>query len=495
MSDLYQTGHGRVFLQLFGANPQNVMEYQGLARMSGFTKSEGDLTRVQGPSDLSYDEFEDLDEVRGEGSLPTTSMIGRFGLVNPILTANCPFHVQVHYGKCQDPQDQNTGWDKILGYQRARFTQRAGDEQSALSESDRAPILLTGDITARRMWNINQIAMSEKADAFASVEVVDVFIGDFISCGACGYQSTGEKRLYALTAGYSTASPGLPAELLVSLDGGATWAQYDITTLGADESPAAGAKVGQQIVVPSNASNSIHIAEMSDYSTWAEVTTGFVITGEPNAIFNIGASKTWIVGDLGYVYFTDTPNNGVVVQDAGVATVEHLQCVHGYDIFNLIAGGAAGSLIVTSDGGRNWAAATSSPTVQTINTVHMRSPYVWLLGDAAGRVYYTDDAGATWTEKVYPMSGQGVVHDMSFAREPGSPYGKLVATDGSNGYVFRTIDGGNTWYQLPDVAAATPTNVQLNSIAAGLTGNMFIAGGLKVAAADGIIIIGSGVET
>ncbi len=495
MSELFQTGHGRVFLQLFGANPQNEMEYQGLARLSGFSKSEGDVTRVQGPSDLAYDEFEDLDEVRGEGSLPTTSMIARFGLVNPILTANCPFHVQVHYGKCEDPQDQNTGWTKILGYQRARFTQRAGDEQSALSESDRAPILLTGDITARRMWSINQIALSEKADAEAVVEVIDVFIGDFISCGDCGYQSGGEERMYAITTGFTTGSPGLPAELLVAEDGGATWAQYDITTLGADENPSAGAKVGQQIVVVSNVSNSMHIAEMSDYSTWAEVGTGFEVTGEPNAIFSIGASRTWIVGDLGYVYFTNTPDDGVSVQDAGVATNEHLMCIHGADIFNLIAGGAAGALIVTSDGGKNWYAATSSPTVQTINAVWMRSPYVWIVLDNGGRMYYTKDAGTSWTEKLYPLSGDGVMYDISFSREPGSPYGVLTATDGSNGFIFRTIDGGNSWYQLPDVAAATPTNVRLNSIAAGLTGNVLIAGGLKAAGADGIVIIGSGVES
>jgi photosystem II stability/assembly factor-like uncharacterized protein len=257
----------------------------------------------------------------------------------------------------------------------------------------------------------------------------------------------------------------------------------------------AGAKVGQQIVIPSNISNSIHIADMSDYSTWTEVGTGFVVTGEPNAIFNIGASRTWIVGDGGYVYFTNTPDNGVSVQDAGVATAQDLQCVHGADIFNLIAGGDTGALIVTSDGGNNWAAATSSPTVQTINAVWMRSPYVWFVLDNAGRMYYTDDAATSWVEKLYPLSGDGVMHDISFSREPGSPYGVLTATDGSNGFIFRTIDGGNSWYQLPDVAASTPTNVQLNAIAAGLTGNVLIAGGLKVAAADGIVILGSGVES
>ena len=99
-SAVLQTGFGRVFLQFLGANPGNPLEYQYMARMGGFTAPQGDITRVQIPSATAYDEFDSVDEVRGESGVVTTSINARFGLDNPLLQARCVFQAQVHYGKC-----------------------------------------------------------------------------------------------------------------------------------------------------------------------------------------------------------------------------------------------------------------------------------------------------------------------------------------------------------------------------------------------------------
>ncbi|KKN85720.1 hypothetical protein LCGC14_0275250 [marine sediment metagenome] len=487
---VFQTGHGRVFLQVSGANPNSSMVYQGMARLGSFAKAEGEVSRVQIPSRLAYDRFEDIDVVSGESSLPTTSMIARFGLTNPILSAVCPMHIQAHYGKCGNPQDQNGGWEKILAYEKARFTNRSGDEQTALDEAGRATILLTGDITARMLWEIDQMALAETCAAQIDKEVVDVTIDDYISCGECGYESEGENRIFAVTVGYTTGSPGLPAELIVSLDGGLTCEQYDIDTLAADEDPSAVALVGGvNVVVPSADSLSLHYVDLDDLDTWQEVAAGFIAGGGPNDIHSHSSTQSWLVGNSGIIYSMANPADGVTVIHNAVLTAQNLIAVHGSDSRNIVAVGAAGVILFSSNGGATWAAITS-PTVQIINTIWMRTRFYWMIGDAGGRMYFTTDGGVTWTEKVFGLSGQGEVHGIAFSHHPDSPFGFMTATDGAMGYVFRSLDGGSTWYQLPDTAAATPANIHLNAIDAGISGNFCVAGGLR-AGTDGILMIGS----
>ena len=488
---VFQTGQGRAYLQMGGASPANELEYQGLARMGAFSLSEGEPTKVQAPSSSAYDQFDDIDEVAGETSRPTTSMIARFGLTNPILSAKCPFHIQAHWGKCSSPNDANGGWEKILAYEHARFTNRSGDEQTAIDEAGRATILLTGDISARKMWEIDNMSLGEVASDDVTREVVAVVIQDYVSCGDCGYTSNGENRIYAVTKSSGSGSPGMPAELLVSVDGGSTWTAYDVDTLAADEQPSGLAVIGTYIVVISNDSASMHLAPVSDPDSWTEVTTGFVAGAAPTAIYSAGSTRTWIVGDNGYVYFTASPTDGVTVQSTGGATTENLVAVHGSDSLNVVGVGENGAVIFTANGGRTWYATTVSPTVSNILCVWMRTPYQIVVGTNAGRIYYTIDGGAAWNEKVFPLSGQGEVKAFSFADHTDSPFGFMTATNGSKGFIFRTLDGGASWYQLPDTSGATPDNDALNSLSAGPSGNFVVAGGLGADALDGIVLVAS----
>jgi photosystem II stability/assembly factor-like uncharacterized protein len=185
------------------------------------------------------------------------------------------------------------------------------------------------------------------------------------------------------------------------------------------------------------------------------------------------------------------PVDGVTVQSAGSVTTENLSQVHGSDTMHIIAGGANGALIVTSNGGKTWSDASSSPTVATITALWMRTPYCWLVGTSTGRMYYTIDGGVTWAEKIFGLSGQGAVYSFSFADHEDSPFGFLTATNGSKGFIFRTIDGGSSWYQLPDTEGITPANDRFNKVSAGPSGNFVVAGGLADDALDGIVVIGS----
>jgi photosystem II stability/assembly factor-like uncharacterized protein len=128
-----------------------------------------------------------------------------------------------------------------------------------------------------------------------------------------------------------------------------------------------------------------------------------------------------------------------------------------------------------------------------------------MIGDDGGHLWYTTDGGTTWYEMVFDLTGQGAIYGIDFAHHPDSPVGYMVASQTfvpamsePLGFIFRTIDGGASWYQLPDVDAPTPFNRGLFSVSAGAGMNFVVAGGRKYWEAeepatgnDGIIIIGA----
>lgn len=484
----FQRGQGRVFLQQYGPHPDHCFDYQGCARLDGMEESLGDITEMQCPDPNVYDEFLVVDEIRGAGGPVTTTMVARFGLVNPILSLRCPFDIAVHYGRCKDPSDFNGGWEKGIVFHRARLTSRSTSELTALAEEDRADILVTGAISARKFYEVDTIAFAEAAGTEIQGEVVAVLICDTPSCGECDVVSDGCQRIYAVTTFSTLLSPGLGPEVVYTEDGGQTWLEELIDTLGLAEAPMDAACVGDKLVVISNDSNSLHYAYFTDMGTWVEVVTGFVVTGEPNAIWSVDARHTWIVGDGGYIYFTDDPTTGVEAQDAGVATVQNLADVHFIDTLRGVAVGASNAVVITENGGATWQAIVGPNVGVNLTAIWMLTDRIWFVGDAGGQLWYTTDAGDNWTEKAFPGSGSGVVEAIVFY-EGGFGFLSHTTTDPA-GRILRTRDGGCTWYVLPDETGALPANDQINAIAP-CDQNTIWAGGLADDAADGILVHGS----
>ncbi len=495
MSDkFFQTGHGRVFLQRFGAGPGRTMGYLGRIAMGGFSKSDGEVTPARNPSPHAYDQFVDVAEVKGEEGRPTTSIRGRFGMENEIVSMVCSFHVQAHYGQCADPQDANGGWEKILAYDHCFFTSRSSDDLTALDAGERAMIMFTGEITARKLWEVNQMSLGEVADTEVTREVMDVVVADYISCGDCGYESDGNQRIFAVAAGPGAESPTVSPILLVSGDGGVSWDTYDITTMDDDDAPTALAVIGGRAIVTVNDTPGVHVAFTTDMDNWIESTA--VFAEGVNDIHASSGSHVWMVGDNGYIWFSARPATDAVVQEDGALTSENLLAIHGVNNQNLVAVGENGAILVTTNGGHTWHTSPTAPAaVGDIKTVWMRTDFTWIIGDSEGRLYYTVNAGNSWHEIDFPMSGNCEVNDISFADYSDSPFGFMVVEKEElaviKGYIFRTIDGGDTWYQLPDFAAMTPTNTRLNAVSTGNSANFCVAGGLKEIDGDGIIIIGS----
>jgi len=497
MSDLQQTGFGRVFVQQYGAGPGHEYEYEGKGRLTGATEPLGDVTPVRIPSPDMYDEFEVIDDVRGESGAPTSSLAVRLHPRSWMLQNKCPFDVQAHFGKCTTPSDFST-WNQAYLFERARFTSRDTDQLTALDEPDRNPILVTGAITARYLWYLYPMNLAEVGETETTNEIVAVVVDPKVVCGDCGIESDGTKRLYALPKPPTPApSPGLPTEVLFSEDGGVTWEEYVIDTMAYDDDPSDMALMGSYLVVVSNDSGSLHYAHIDDLDSWTEVTTGFAVGGEPNAIFALNSTSAWICGDGGYIYKLGNPMQGVTVQSSGDATSENLLDIHACDDENVVAVGENGAIVATENGHSTWTApaATSLPAT-TLRAVWVRTGTWWLVGADDGYFYHTKNEGDSFAQRSFPNAGTGVVYDFSFVHHPSCPLGFMAYDPGDDerGLILRTIDGGDTWDVLPDGPGAIPDNVRITCLATSGATNFVFAGGLGADVAnpeDGILIIGA----
>lgn len=489
-----QTGFGRVFVQENGANPGNPYSYQGCGKLGGLTEPQGDVTAIKCPSPNQYDEFEVVGSLRGEAALPTTSLIIRLQPRLRMLRMKCAFDIQAHYGECTSPSDFHK-WTQIVAFEQARFTQKSTGDLTAMEETERATILVTGDITAQRVWYVETMTIAEVAATEVTDEVVGVAMDPRVMCGTCGIPSDGTQRMFAIVKSPTATSPGLPAELLVSEDGGANWLEYVINTLAPNEDPSGIAIVGSYVVIVSHDSGSLHYADIADLSSWTEVTTGFDPAGPPNAIFALNTTAVWIVGDAGFVYFTEDVTAGVTVQSTGgAAGGQDLYDVHAMSADVVVACGAASVVIYSANGGTTWAAVGGAglPAAVSFRACWARTTICWMVGGSDGRLYYTKNAGLTWTEGSFPGSGGGTVYDIVFCLHAASPFGFMAHTPATGrGRILRTLDGGHTWHLLPDGGGIMPDNDRIVCLAACGDPNTVLGGGLGANGVDGILVVGS----
>jgi hypothetical protein len=488
----------RVWIIPFTAGPGNVPSYEGLARADTPDWPQGDLTPINIPDPDTYGRFLVTGKVRGDQSLPSLSLIRFYlasegSLLDRIVRSGCDHDIQVHMGECQDPQDFNLGWEKILILARAGATGWSTTQLGALQTEDRGMVTEEVPFTGEDMYHVYRIVFQEQAATEIVQEIIDVVFCDAITCGACGLPSNGCDRILALTL-TTGGSPGLAAEVIYSDDGGTTYGETNIDTLAANEDPNEMACVGINLVVISEDSESLHYAPLADIfagsETWLEMTTGFVAASGPLAIHSESPRHTWIVGEGGYIYFTDDPTAAVVVQDAGVTTAQDLGSVHAFDINNVVAVGASNAVVVTRNGGDTWALIVGPNVGVNLNTVWMRGPNEWFVGDAGGQLWYTLDGGVNWTEKPFPGSGAGVVRDIHFA----TPSVGYLAHDtvAPAGRILRTIDGGHSWYVAPEGNTSLPANDQINKLAPCIYNpNIVFGGGLADNGTDGILVKGA----
>lgn len=497
--NLAKTGNSRIFLIAEGASPAHAPVYQYLARATGLTIPTGDITPIRIPSPDKYSEYVVAGETRAAPDLPTVNVEARMqrALSQWFKTIGraCEFDIQIHMGECQDPTDFNGGWDKVISFGRVRVSSYTTSDLGALGDGDEAPITETISLTVREPYEIGKLSASELAASDIVQEVVDVAICDSKQCGLCGIPSNGCERIFAVTKSHG-GSPGLPAKVIFSEDGGSSWDTSVITSLAANEDPTFILCVGQYLVVGSNESLSLHYAAITDIldgtETWSEVSTGFVSSKGPNAGISFGQSFNFLVGNGGYIYQSDDLTSQVEVSDAGNSTVQNLNDIDGIDNQNLVVVGNSNVVLFTENGGESWSLVTGPTPGVALNAVVMQSKAVWLVGTAGGELWYTENQGRTWAEKAFPGSGAGQVRDLKFVTSMVGYMAHDTATP--RGRILRTIDGGYSWYVLPESTTQTfPANDRINRVTACDDDiNIVYGAGLGDNATDGFLVKAAG---
>lgn len=489
------SSNSRVWLIDGGASPANTPEYKGRARVAGITYNLGTPTPIRQPSPRQYGDFVTVGTVRGAPELPTSTIESRLDpeIISELLqlaNKRCIFDLHVHFGTCEDPSDFTNGYVTSRIFEDVAPSTFNSTDLGTFDEGGNNPIVESLEVAAQQIYDIKKLRAAEIASSEITDEVVDVIIADSIVCGNCGRTSDGCQIAFMLV-GANTGSPGLPAELLFTQDGGSTWETTNITSLTVGQAPSRMAAVGAYLVVVSNASGGHHYANINDIldgtETWTAVTTGYDGAGAPNAIVNVSPSLTFIAGNGGRVYKMTDPTGGVEEVADGSATAQNLTDIAALDRNNAVAVGASNAMLVTSNGGTTWALVVGPAVGIALNTVVLRSSTEWLVGTAGGELWYTRNAGGSWTEKGFPGSGTGQVRHIKFATKN---VGYMAHDIASGGRILRTIDGGGQWAVMPEQAGLTiPANTRVNRVAPCTdNANIVFGGGLSSGGTDGFAV-------
>lgn len=486
----------RVFVIEGRARGDHRPDYESSLRMTGVSQDFGDITRIESPDPYNYGKFEEIGSTRGETGRPTAGLEGRYAMelksaLMKLATDGCAVDVQLHFGRCTDPSDFNT-FEKALVLEQAYLTNFSTEDLGALSSGDEAVVNESSDISAKMMYEVLKMNFGAKAGEIVTNEVIDVTICDAASCGDCDEESDGCNKIFAISL-QAGGSPSTPADIIFSLDKGVTWYAHDIDTLGAAEDPNAIACVGSYIFVVSEDSASLHYALKDEFDgvtdpAFTEVATGFVAAGGPLDASVVG-NKVFIVGEAGYIYFTEDITSGVTVLDAGTLTTSNLNAVHAYSEELVVAVGDNGVVMYTENG-ETFSLATFPVAYGVhLNCVWAKNKTEWWVGSSAGRLYYTLDGGGTWAEKSFPGSGTGSVRDIVFATDSVAFLSHSTTTPA--GRILRSYNGGYSWVVLPErVGSSMPANDRVDALAVCGDANFVVGVGLADNGTDGFITVG-----
>lgn len=493
-----QTGFSRVHIIQDEAGPVNVPTFLSCGRADTVDQALGDITKIECPDPFNYDRYIEQASIKGEEERGTADLIERYAsdeesFLYKLRRIGCPFDTHINFGQCTDPGNNNAFTKKII-LANSRGTNISTDSLGALESSERAAVNATFSTSWRKLTEVLRLGFAERGLDTITTELLDVIVCDTIACGSdCDDESEGCEKIFAVSTA-AGGSPGTPPDVVFSLDGGVTILAVDIDTMTTGQVPTGIACVGDHIVVTSNETNSVHIALKSEFTTtpnptWTEVSTGFVVGGEPNDIWSIG-TEAFICGDGGFIYRMTDPTAGVTVLDAGVAIQDDLQAIHALDDNTIAAVGTGGGIVATSNG-QSFQEITSPVGVGVIlTTVWIKEAKEWWIGGDDGNLRFTEDEGVVWTTKAFNGSGAGTVEGVAFS---GSSIGYLSHTNATPaGRLLRTYDGGQSWIVLPETSGNLPANDQINAIAACVDNVNFLVGvGLGDNATDGFWVTGT----
>lgn len=494
--------HKRNFIQFGGPGPTHVTQYAG--QDAQYMSVEGVSDPVSGgidpiwvPDPIRIGQYRLVGRSLSPPDLASASLMlyEKHGSIPRQLQRDqCAFNLYEPTGKCKDLSDFLRGWsDYVLVYSNALVTDKDLGTRTSFDSDD--PVVDTLSLTLADVYPIGALGFGEEAATLVDREVVDIVYGNSVTCGNCGVENDGVQWIYSLVTTSGAGSPGLPAEVVYTVDGGNNWVETNITSFGATEIPLAMDIVGQYLVVLGL--DAYFYAEINANTgvpgTFTKISTGFVAAGSPVDIYVASSREVYFCGDGGYIYKSTDITAGASVISAGDATTTDLNRIHGVDSTIVIVGDA-GVVLVSTNRGQTFATAVTSPVAAVLQALWVISDNLWWVGTAGGELWYTLNGGNSWGEKNFSGNNAGQVYDIVAAGTDVIFFSH--STVDPTARLFSSWDGGASFAMSAPRILNLPvfdkaTRLALPQAAhVSIAANNIAIGGLGGNGTDGIILLG-----
>lgn len=429
----------------------------------------------------------------------------------PLTDLLCPSTFYIGATGCGDPSNFRLGWKggNVVVINGA-YPDESVDIGDLTGWDDDEQQVYTIPYKAREIYAIGALNFGEVAGPEVSREVVDLVYGSRLQCGDCGPEDNGTRRIYAVTASSGSGSPGLPAEVIYSTWSGVTetitWAEATITGIGANANPSAIEIVGDKLIILVPSEGAYYYATINAYTgapgSFTKVTSGFVAAGTPQDWYVLDSSTIFICGSGGYVYKLTDIGGAVTVVSAGTVTTQTLLRIDGDGRDTIVIVGAAATIIKSNNRGVTWSTSTTVPATGTniLQAVAVTSSERWWVGSSQGYLYSTPDGGNTWIESTFSGSGSGTIYDIVAVND--ATLYLSHSTSNPTARVFSTWNGGavnaawtNEAPRINGIASAASRFTRLAvpnlpTRARTTAVNHIAVGGLSGGGTDGILQIG-----
>lgn len=419
------------------------------------------------------------------------------GTLNKMLAEDCGFTAYILTGDCDDLSDLIAGWrnGRLEVYADAIIGSINGGNRGAFA--DDAPLEDQVPITPREIYQVGAMGFGRVADADIAVEMLDGCYANLQRCGSCGKANNGVIWQYLIQKHSGSNAAGV----LYTTDGWQTSNFVDIGILGATVDPTGIEVVGEFLVVLAGTENAYYYARINQATgapgTFSKVTDGFVVAKTPTDI-TVGITGEAFISALGgYVYKLSRVGGAVVPVASGSPTTADLARIANNDQ-TLVAVGATGEVIISSNYGQSWAVAVSAPSGANLLTVDVRDANRYWVGDDDGGLYSTEDGGNTWDTATLGDTVTAIDDVVFVNDEIGWAVGE--DTDSTQGLIFWTPNGGRDWSAdnaAPRMFGIPATGFQrANRIAVPKVGNPNIAANYATvvglgATTDGVVLFGA----
>lgn len=222
-----------------------------------------------------------------------------------------------------------------------------------------------------------------------------------------------------------------PSTVMVTADGGATWAARDT-----------GAKARLRAIAFTDATHGfvagdggLLLATEDGGKTWQARQTGVT---ETLTDIEFAGQSGWISGYTGVLIHSGDGGRTWAKQTSG--TSQSLESIFFLDAEHGWAVGWAGTILRTSDGGQTWEQIKASAASWSLSSVYFRdAKNGWAVG-FAGQLLRSRDGGATWDAQTSPVKSW-----LTCVLFDGANRGWITTDDG----LLVSEDSGETWRIVP----------------------------------------------